>query len=105
MSDFVEYSISPAVSKQFKEKVTVLTNRYSFSATEDFIFMMTSFPNVTLIGDNTGGGSGSRPILKEMPNGWAYRVSTTLVSGVDKITIKNGIAQDIRVFVNHRHAT
>jgi len=55
---------------------------------------------LTLIGDNTGGGSGSRPILKELPNGWAYRVSTTLVSGLDKLPITNGIAPDIRVLIN-----
>ena len=48
------------------------------------------FPNVTVIGDNSGGGSGSRPILKELPNGWAYRVSSSLVSGVDKIGIGLG---------------
>jgi hypothetical protein len=100
MGDFIGYSIQPEGPRQFKGKVAVLSNRYSFSATEDFIFMMTSFPNVTIIGDNTGGGSGSRPILKELPNGWAYRVSTTLVSGLDKIPITDGIAPDIRVSIN-----
>jgi hypothetical protein len=100
MGDFIGYTISPSGRQQFKGKVAVLTNRYSFSATEDFILMMKSFPNVTLVGDNTGGGSGSRPILKELPNGWAYRVSSTLVSGVDKNPITNGIVPNSLVLMS-----
>jgi hypothetical protein len=97
LGDFWSGEIAPAGPSQFKGKVAVLTNRYSFSATEDFVLMMKSFPNVTLIGDNTGGGSGTRPVLKELPNGWTYRVSSTLLSGVDKVPITNGIAPHIRI--------
>ncbi len=99
LGDFIGYSLPPAGAQQFKGKVAVLTNRYSYSATEDFILMMRAFPNVTLIGDNTGGGSGSRPILKELPNGWTYRVSTSLVSGTDKVPIANGIVPDIKMTI------
>ncbi|HWA34313.1 MAG TPA: S41 family peptidase [Cyclobacteriaceae bacterium] len=100
MGDFIGYTISPSGRQQFKGKVAVLTNRYSFSATEDFVLMMKTFPTVTLVGDNTGGGSGSRPILKELPNGWAYRVSSTLVSGADKLPITNGIAPNMLVLMS-----
>jgi hypothetical protein len=99
MDDFIGYTIAPAGQQQFKGRVAVLTNRYSFSATEDFVLMMKTFPTVTLIGDNTGGGSGSRPILKELPNGWAYRVSSTLVSGVDRLPITNGISPNMLVLM------
>jgi len=30
---------------------------------------------VTIVGDTTGGASG-RPIVRELPNGWTYRLST-----------------------------
>ncbi len=99
LGDFIGYTITPSGRQQFKGKVAVLSNRYSYSATEDFILMMRSLPNVTIIGDNTGGGSGSRPILKELPNGWAYRVSSTLVSGIDKVPISNGIVPDMKVLI------
>lgn len=74
-------------------------NRYSYSATEDFILSMKTFSTVAAIGDNTGGGSGSRPIQRELPNGWTYRVSSMLVTGPDKVPITAGIPPNIRVMI------
>ena len=58
--------------------VAVLTNRWSFSATERFVASMDVIPNVTIVGDTTGGGSGT-PKICELPNGWIIRVSGTQV--------------------------
>jgi hypothetical protein len=58
----------------YDKPVAVLINRGVFSAAEDFVLAMRQFPNVTIIGTNTGGGSGN-PITFDLPNGWLYRVS------------------------------
>ena len=97
MGDFIAENIGPAGPVQFKGKVAVLTNRYSFSATENFIFMMKAFPQVLQIGDNTFGGSGSAPIFKELPRGWFCRLSTSLVCDLNKQPIGKGIVPDILV--------
>lgn len=56
------------------EKSVLLTNRAVFSSAEDFVLSMRILPNITVIGDTTGGGSGN-PIQRELPNGWHYRFS------------------------------
>ncbi|MBQ2208436.1 MAG: peptidase S41, partial [Prevotella sp.] len=40
-----------------------------FSAANDFAVIMHALPNVKLIGDHTGGGSGL-PMSNSLPNGW-----------------------------------
>ena len=63
--------VEPSNSIRWQKKVIVLTNRHSYSATNDFVNSMRCFPNVTLVGDKTGGGSGL-PFSSELPNGWGY---------------------------------
>lgn len=65
--------IEPGGKNQYDGLVTVLTNRNCFSATEHFILEMRLFPNVTVIGDSSGGSMGS-PFRRELPNGWTYRL-------------------------------
>lgn len=97
MTDFFSFEIAPEGPNQFRKKVAVLSNRYSYSATEDFLLMMKSFSQVIQVGDNTGGGSETRPIFKELPNGWVYRVSSRLVYDANKQLISKGIAPDFYV--------
>ena len=76
-SDFTEYqaeTIEPQGPRQFTKPVALLTNRHCFSSAEGTILMMKALPNVTVIGDTTGGGS-ANPITLTLPNGWSYRVS------------------------------
>lgn len=54
--------------------VIVLTNRSTFSAANNFVSIMKSLPNVTIVGSTTGGGSGM-PFNSELPNGWTIRFS------------------------------
>ncbi len=97
LGDFVAGEISPSGATKFNNKVAVLSNRYSYSATEDFLLMMKTFPQVIQVGDNTGGGSETRPIFKELPNGWTYRVASRLIYDANKQLISNGIAPDFYV--------
>ena len=54
--------------------VAVLTNRSTFSAANNFVGIMKSLSEVTIVGATTGGGSGM-PLSYEMPNGWGVRIS------------------------------
>lgn len=89
----LSYSLSPA-SKVFDGSVVVLTNRRCYSATNAFTAIMSNFENVTIIGDQTGGGGGI-PIDNELPNGWRYRFSATAMFLPDSYNIELGIPPDI----------
>lgn len=67
-------TISPSGQTPYQKPVVLLTNRGCFSSTEDFVLAMRQLPQVTVVGDTTGGGSGN-PIHRELPNGWTYRFS------------------------------
>ncbi len=93
--------LSPKGSEQFLKPVVVLTNRRSYSATNDFALKMSALPHVTVVGDTTGGGGGT-PIYKELPNGWTYRFSATITLAPDKFNVEHGIPPDIQVDMRQR---
>lgn len=76
--------------------IVLLTNRSSYSATNYFTLMMSQLPNVTTIGDTTGGGGGY-PAFSELSNGWRIRVSSSISSTPDGVNVEDGIAPDIQV--------
>lgn len=84
--------LEPANGVRWQKKVVVLTNRRSFSATNDFVNHM---PNVTTIGDKTGGGSGM-PFTSELPNGWSVRFSASPHFDAEMNHIEFGIEPDIK---------
>jgi len=53
-------------------------------------------PNVTVIGDKTGGGSGL-PFSSELPNGWSVRFSASPMFNAEKEHIEFGVEPDLRV--------
>lgn len=57
---------------------------------------MRCFPNVTLVGDKTGGGSGL-PFSSELPNGWGVRFSASPHLDAQKQHIEFGIDPDKKV--------
>src|ERR1035437_5273837 len=61
---------------QWQRPVAILTNRMSFSATNDFVNRMKQAPNAIIVGDKTGGGGGL-PLSSELPNGWLIRFSSS----------------------------
>lgn len=59
---------------KFNKPIVVLANRSSYSATNNFVSIMKHLPNVKIVGDYTGGGSGM-PFTSELPIGWTVRFS------------------------------
>ena len=57
---------------------------------------MRYFPNVTVVGDKTGGGSGL-PFSSELPNGWGVRFSASPHLDAQKEHIEFGIEPDVKV--------
>lgn len=88
--------IEPSDHIRWQKKVAVLTNRSSYSATNDFVNTMKYFQGVTLIGDKTGGGSGL-PFSSELPNGWSVRFSSSPTYDAGMNQIEFGIDPDIKV--------
>ncbi len=79
--------------KIYTKPVIVLTNRKCYSATSFFVTMMKEFPNVTVIGDKTGGGSGL-PVDFALPNGWEFRFSTTKTTDPKGYNFEFGVIPD-----------
>ena len=88
--------LEPNDGVRWQKKVVVLTNRRSYSATNDFINQMRYLPNVTIMGDKSGGGSGM-PFTSELPNGWTVRFSASPHFDVDMGQTEWGIDPDIKV--------
>lgn len=88
--------LEPSNSIRWQKKVMLLTNRHSYSATNDFVNSMSYFENVTLVGDKTGGGSGL-PFSSELPNGWGVRFSASPHLNAEKQHIEFGIEPDVKI--------
>ena len=98
-SDFSEPEpiyLEPSERIRWQKPVVVLTNRHSYSATNYFANIMSRLPQVTLMGDQTGGGSGM-PFTSELPNGWGVRFSACPILNAQKEHTEFGIAPHIRI--------
>ncbi len=97
-SDYYERYIEASGDTQYTGKVVVLTNRSSYSASNLFTLQMKSLPNVSIVGDTTGGGGGL-PYYAQLPNGWTYRFSSTQLFDSQKRDVELGIAPDVYEFL------
>lgn len=78
---------------KWERPVAVLTNRYSYSATNDFVARIKHAPNAFTVGSWTGGGGGM-PLSSELPNGWMVRFSACPMLDAEKNHTEWGIAPD-----------
>ncbi|MDP4238822.1 MAG: S41 family peptidase [Bacteroidota bacterium] len=81
---------------QWQRPVAILTNRMSFSATNDFVNRMKQAPNAIIVGDRTGGGGGL-PLSSELPNGWLVRFSSSPMYDKSMENTEFGINPTIQV--------
>ena len=95
-SDLEPQYLEPSSNFRWHKPVCVLTNRSVYSAANSFTVMMRALPNVTIVGDHTGGGSGM-PMSNSLPNGWSVRYSACLMYDKDKQQTEFGISPDVHV--------
>lgn len=80
---------------QYTRPVVIISGRGGFSATESFVAAMRTLPNVTVIGDTTGGASGN-PATFPLGNGWQFTVPQWIEYGPDRQPIEGrGVAPHI----------
>lgn len=86
--------IEPSAGIRWQKDACVLTNRGVFSAANEFVKYMKQMPNVTIVGDKTGGGAGM-PYSAELPNGWGVRFSACPMYDVQGKCTEQGIEPDV----------
>ena len=91
--------LEPSEGVRWQKRAVVLTNRSCYSATNTFIRDVSQCPLVTILGDQTGGGSGL-PFSSELPNGWSVRFSACPMFDAAMNHIEFGIAPDTLVSLN-----
>ena len=96
-SDPFDYYFEPTKNHiHYQRPIVVLANRGSFSAANNFVSIMSALPQVTIVGDTTGGGSGL-PFTSELPNGWRIRFSSCPITDVNGQPTEFGVAPDVKV--------
>ena len=81
---------SPSNRIRYQKPVVVLANRGTYSAANNFVSVMKALPNVVVMGDITGGGSGL-PFSSELPNGWSIRFSASPIYDVNRQHTEFGV--------------
>ena len=95
--DWIEGTIAPDDPIDFDAPIVVLTNRGTVSSAESFVLMMSSLPNVTIVGDTTRGSTGN-PKVFTLSNSWTYKISSWQAATIDFELIEDrGVAPDIAI--------
>ena len=102
-SDYYPRYVEPEGTSHFYGKVVVITNRRVYSAANLFVSIMSSLPQVCIMGDHTGGGGGI-PISAELYNGWTVEFSTNPVFDTNKRSIERGIEPDYNIKLNAKNS-
>lgn len=90
--------LEPSSNVRWHKPVCVLTNRSVYSAANAFAVWMHTLPQVRLVGDHTGGGSGM-PMSNSLPNGWSVRYSACPMYDGQQHHTEFGIAPDKSVSI------
>lgn len=94
--------VPPRGTRPYTNPVVVLINGQSYSGAEAFAEMMKQLPQVTVVGDTTGGGSGaadnSAPGVFRLPSGAELKIPTGEALRYDGLPWEwLGIPPDIRI--------
>jgi hypothetical protein len=72
-SEPIHFYTEPAGNFQYTKPVIMLTNLNCYSSGETFVLAMLQNKNVRTVGDVTGGAL-SDAVVRDLPNGWSYRL-------------------------------
>lgn len=90
-------SITPGGASPFNGEIMLLTDNNTASAAEHFTLAMRTLPYVTHLGDTTTGIFAGN-MERDMPNGWHYNLTHTIITSIDNICYEGtGIPPDIYV--------
>ncbi|MBN1181280.1 MAG: S41 family peptidase [Bacteroidales bacterium] len=95
----ISFYVHPSGNIRFTGDVIVLINRLVFSSANLACVCFAALPNITLIGDKTGGGGGI-PRYTELPNGWIFTCSSSIQTLPDGTITEDGIVPDIYESIN-----
>lgn len=98
-SEIKEQWLDPSSNIRWHKPVCVLTNRSVYSAANEFVKYMKQLPNVSIVGDKTGGGAGM-PFSDMLPNGWAVRFSACPMYDAKKQNTEFGIEPTHKVDIS-----
>ena len=90
-SELYPIKYSPSNRIRYQKPVVVLANRGTYSAANNFVSVMKELPQVVVMGDITGGGSGL-PFSSELPNGWSIRFSASPIYDAEGQHTEFGVA-------------
>jgi C-terminal processing protease CtpA/Prc len=97
--------VTPYSGIRYTKPVIMLIDRGTYSAGSFTALATKALPNITLIGDTTGGGLGL-PNGGQLPNGWTYRFSITQALTLDqRPDYENGVPPDIQVLFDWNDLT
>ena len=88
--------VEPSEHIRWQKPVVLLVNRSCYSAANTFVRNMKEMPLVTVMGDQTGGGSGL-PFSSELPIGWSVRFSASPSYDARMQHVEFGIEPDVKV--------
>ena len=101
----VHFLALPSSGVKYSKKVMLLVDRGTYSAGSFTSLATKAIPNITLVGDTTGGGLGL-PNGGQLPNGWNFRFSITQALTLDKDeSYENGVPPDISALVDWNDRT
>jgi hypothetical protein len=80
----------------YTKPIIVLTNKWVYSSANIFAGFISQLPQVKLVGDITGGGTGV-PTSNDLPNGWRYRYSSTIIRLADGSDFEDGLQPTIKI--------
>ncbi len=90
-------TVQPYDGIRYTKDMVVLTDRGTYSSGSLLALATKALPDVSLVGDTTGGGLGM-PNGGQLPNGWRYRFSITQSLTLDKNPdYENGVPPDILI--------
>lgn len=91
--------VKPFTGLRWQRKVYILTNRRTYSAANTFVMFLKGLPQVTIVGDRTGGGAGM-PFTAELPNGWSIRFSACPMYDRNMQITEMGIDPDVKLDIS-----
>jgi C-terminal processing protease CtpA/Prc len=93
--DFTDYNpISLLGKNQFDGiKLIIITDKFTYSATNFFVSIMKKFTNSIIVGNITGGG-GALSFTSILPNGWTYSIAENPYFDSNYKSLEQGIEPD-----------